>query len=258
MKSPIIFDGHALAAQKEQTLSQTVQKIPLQDRPHVAAILFAEDEGSVMYSNLKKEAAERVGITYTLHEAHIGESTEQIIEKIRRCNQDDGITGIIIQKPRRSIWQKAAQVEGGDPKAIKVAFNTWWELLTNSIDPAKDVDGLHPATFQAIKRGTWQEEGRVLPATAKAVVAVLFEAAREMGWIKHEKKQKNLGSALQNKHVAIVGKSDLLGKPLHALLQSFAENYDITVSLYGRPSLNEPALKENFYMRQMSLCLQLA
>lgn len=258
MKSPVVFNGHALAGKKELAVAQAVERLAQEARPHVAAILFTEDEGSVLYSNLKREAAERVGIQYTLHEAAISESTEQIIQIIRDCNEDPAITGIIIQKPRRSIWQKAARVEGGDPKAIKSAFNTWWELLTAQIDPAKDVDGLHPETHAAIVRGTWNEEGKVLPATAKAVVSVLFEAARELGWGTQGPKVNNasnaaytgnagnLGLALKGKHVAILGKSDLLGKPLYALLQSFAENYDITVSLYGRPELERARSQGKF------------
>jgi methylenetetrahydrofolate dehydrogenase (NADP+) / methenyltetrahydrofolate cyclohydrolase len=230
-----IFNGTQLAEKMEQNLTEKVA-LHLQSqgtKPHIAAVLFTEDEGSVLYSTLKQQAAERVGMAYSLHEVTIAQSVSEIVTKITQLNSDQAITGIIIQKPRRSIWAAANHLEG-NPKDIKAAFDTWWQLLTSQINPKKDVDGLHPETYQAIVDGTWQSKGKVLPATVKAVVSVLSEV----------KKIAQSGALLQNKkekNIVILGKSDLLGKPLYALLAHtnhvFNSEEDTKVSLWGRPEL---------------------
>lgn len=233
--SSYIFNGIQLADQIEQNLKKKVA-LHVQDQgttPHIAAVLFTEDEGSVLYSTLKQQAAERVGMEYTLHEVTIAQSVSEIVTKITQLNQDSAITGIIIQKPRRSIWATANHLEG-NAKDIKVAFDTWWQLLTSQINPKKDVDGLHPETYQAIVDGTWQTKGKVLPATVKAVVTVLNEVKKlqQSGELLQNKKQKN---------IVLLGKSDLLGKPLHALLARtnyvFDSEQETNIFLWGRAEL---------------------
>ena len=66
---------------------------------HKEAILFVEDKGSQLYTQLKSEAAERVGIAYKVYEFSIAESTSGVVKKLAELDQDLTITGIIIQKP---------------------------------------------------------------------------------------------------------------------------------------------------------------
>lgn len=243
--SSYIFNGTQLAATIELTLKdevlhqvskqQSQYGVRLQDkfRLHIAAVLFSEDEGSVLYSNLKQQAAQRVGIQYSLHKVTIAQPVAEIITKITQLNQDTSVTGIIIQKPRRSIWALANHLEG-NPKDIKAAFDTWWQLLTSQINPTKDVDGLHPETYQAIVDGTWQTKGKVLPATVKAVCTVLEQ-------VKNLQQSGELTQNKNKKNIVILGKSDLLGKPLHALLAHTNYVFDseqvAKVSLWGSAEL---------------------
>lgn len=230
-----IFNGTLLAEEIEKNLKNKVQ-VHLErqgKKPHIAALLFSEDEGSVLYSTLKQQAAERVGMEYSLHQVTISQAVSEIVTKITQLNEDQTVTGIIIQKPRRSIWAAANHLEG-NPKDIKAAYDTWWQLLTCQINPKKDVDGLHPETYQAIVDGTWKEKNKVLPATVKAVVSVLNQV----------KKLQQDNVLLQNEkliNIVIVGKSDLLGKPLHALLAHtnyvFNSEQETNVSLWGQAEL---------------------
>lgn len=240
-----IFDGHTFAAIKEAQLSKrlfdlrsmqtahsgAVQQVGKQAPPKIVAFLFTDDPASVTYSSRKHEAAARIGITYELHYITVVHSIASIQEQIQIANQDPSVTGIIIQKPRRSIWQESSRVDG-NAKHIKAAFDIWWELLVSTIDPQKDVDGLHPDTFAAIQAGDWQEKGKVLPATAKAVCWVILEAM-ETTFDQDTFLDTQLGLVLKDKAVAIIGRSDLLGKPLHALLSGIG----VTTELLGKAGL---------------------
>lgn len=232
-----IFNGLTTAAQREKALTDRVIELKAANpdfAPHVAAVLFSEDAGSVLYSSLKQDAAARIGITYTLHQVNITDSTQSIIDLIEKSNADPSVTGIIIQKPRRSIWKVAARVEG-EEKDIRGAYNAWWELLTSRIDPKKDVDGLHPDTFKAIQDGTWQQQGKVLPATVKAVCVALADAASVLGW-----------QTYLDKKIYILGKSDLLGKPIAALLANQGAKQGIAVCLFGKAELERNRVQGKF------------
>jgi len=232
-----IFNGLTTAAQREKALTARVSELKAANpdfAPHVAAVLFSEDAGSVLYSSLKQDAAARIGITYTLHQVNITDSIQSIIDLIEKSNADPSVTGIIIQKPRRSIWKVAARVEG-EEKDTRGAYNAWWELLTSRIDPKKDVDGLHPDTFKAIQDGTWQQQGKVLPATVKAVCVALADAASVLGW-----------QTYLDKKIYILGKSDLLGKPIAALLANQGAKQGIAVYLFGKAELERNRVQGKF------------
>ena len=77
----IIFDGNEFAAIKEQQIKSKLQNPKFKNqRLKIAAILFTEDAGSRLYSGLKKEAAERVGITYELYEFSLNSSVTSITQ----------------------------------------------------------------------------------------------------------------------------------------------------------------------------------
>jgi methylenetetrahydrofolate dehydrogenase (NADP+)/methenyltetrahydrofolate cyclohydrolase len=188
-----IFDGYAVAKVKEKELTDRVAKLPPQARPKVAALLFTEDQGSVLYTRLKREAAERVGIGYQVFTFSMRDAVEEILAKIAELNADSQTTGIIIQKPWRVTWMN---VVGGEVTADD--FQTWWHTLTKTIELHKDVDGLHPQTLAAIKDGSWKTKHLVLPATAKAVLSILAESP----------------DVTPTSRIVILGKSDILGRPL--------------------------------------------
>ncbi|MFZ1721275.1 MAG: tetrahydrofolate dehydrogenase/cyclohydrolase catalytic domain-containing protein, partial [Microgenomates group bacterium] len=103
-----IFDGVYTAAQKEKTIAEKVKKLSELDvHLTIAAILFKEDAGSLLYTDLKREAAKRVGITYLVEHFSLNDDPKSIIKKIKSLNKNPAITGIIIQKPSRKIWISA-------------------------------------------------------------------------------------------------------------------------------------------------------
>ena len=211
----IIFDGYQAAQALEQSLPPRVAQLAAKGiQLRIAAILFAEDAGSVLYTRLKKEAAERIGIGYEIYTFSMTDAVDKVLDQIRTLNQNPAVTGIIIQKPGKSRWLEivAAPHTAQD-------FQNWWSTLVTTLDIHKDVDGLHPQTLTAIQNNTWQSEGKVLPATAKAVISILTQA-----------------DLLQpDKKVIILGKSDILGKPLFYYLQ----NQNINVEMIGSKELTE-------------------
>src|SRR5579859_532546 len=210
-----IFDGYTFAKEKEIILQQRVTELHQRGIfPKIAAILFREDSGSQLYTRLKKEAAERVGIGYEVFEFSMRDEVEGVAAKIQEVCADATVTGLIVQKPARVVWEKVTN---------KKNFGEWWLSLVSAIDPAKDVDGLSQETLAAIQRGTWKQESKVIPATAKAVLEILKVAAEKTGL------------QLSQATIIILGKSDLLGKPLFFELS----NQKMNVELLGRKELVE-------------------
>lgn len=253
----ILFSTATLVKQKEFALAKKVADLQ-KDGKHitVAAVLFTEDAGSVLYTNKKREAAERVGMNYQVYEFSMIDPLEKILQKIQELNNDPTVTGIIIQKPWRSKWQEVTanlsiSHESSDqgklittdksnqfiytPNAptsftedlttIKpISFDSWWHTLTSALSESKDVDGLHPNTLESIKRNTWRKENRVLPATCKAVLEIM-----ELAFL-----QTN--TPRQSSKIAIIGKSELLGIPLQAELRNL--HFD-SVRMLGRRELKQ-------------------
>lgn len=246
--SATILDGYQLAEQHRQALEPQVEALLKQGKKlAIGAILFQEDAGSTLYTELKREMARSLGIGYQVESYSVLDDIQQVLQKIRELNQDPAITGIIIQKPWRKTWLKAHNLKG---KQGREQFSAWWSQLVAALDPNKDVDGLHPDTLKAIQAGTWQQQGKVLPATCRGVLALLEQTCqtRQLFVYLRENKLKTV----------ILGKSDLLGQPLFALLQSnkcssemigsselkqrieqkmFLQDADIIVSATGRAGL---------------------
>lgn len=214
----IIYDGTTRAAEIElQVRRDTAALFKQGVEITVAAILFTEDSGSRLYTRLKGEAAARSGISYRVYEFSLSDSIEAVQAKIAQLNADTTITGIIIQKPWRKTWQKFQN--GNQLKS----YTAWWSALVSKLDIKKDVDGLHPQSLLAIRAGTWQEEGRVLPATARAVLTILDDLSAQT----HK--------SLTTYNITIIGKSDLLGTPLFFELQ----RRGVECELIGRAGLQE-------------------
>lgn len=218
-----IFDGKKLAAEREEEVHQQVTALRKQGVAiKVAAVLYEEDAGSQLYTRLKAEAAARVGIEYTVATFSIADGVVPVVAHVTKLNQDPTVTGIIIQKPWRKTWQTASSVQG-PAKAVRQAFESWWRYQTTQISLEKDVDGLHPTTLTAVAEGSWKAEGKVLPATAAAVLTIL------------KTKQPQLITDARSKTAVILGKSDILGQPLFYLLQQLG----FTVQLLGSKDVRQ-------------------
>ncbi len=136
-----IIDGKALALNHEQALQLKITTLKI--KPHVVSILVGDNPSSVLYSGMKKQKAESLGLSFTLK--HFSENIpfEQVAEEIKDLNNNPEITGIMIQLPLPKSFL-------GDHKPMD---------LVDLILPEKDVDGL-------------TSKGPVLPATIRGILSI--------------------------------------------------------------------------------------
>ena len=155
--------------------------------PILCVITIGENEASKVYVNSKKKACEYVGMSF-LHISYDEKTSEkEIINKIEELNKDESINGIIIQLP------------------IPKKYNQ--EKLINTIDPNKDVDGL---TF--INQGKlFNNSDSIIPCTPKGIMEIF-------NYYKID---------LTSKNVVIVGRSNLVSKPL--LIECLKKNATVTM-----------------------------
>jgi len=150
----MIFDGREYAKELEQKLISDVAK--LDKNPKIVSILVGDDPASVLYTKLKKQAAERVGIDF-----EIGHDLGKIVE----IGEREDVTGVMVQLP----------IPGLQGQALK-------DVLA-MIPLNKDVDGLR-----------WEESG-IMPATVKAVISILNKLAEQGNPDLFEKKFVVVGSS---------------------------------------------------------------
>lgn len=189
----ILFDGIAEAARLEAQLKEQVARV--KGALRITAILFTEDSGSRIYTQLKREAAERVGMEYVVEQFSLTDESARVVAAIDRSNRDWQVTGIIVQKPAKSTWMRCTG-------RSEMEYQIWWQTIMGAVVVAKDVDGLHP------------DQKELLPATCLAVLHVLDVA-------KHELSVDSLGKTV------ILGATDLVGVPLHQVLQKRGEESEL-------------------------------
>lgn len=214
--------------QKENELIKAVAQLDTAIR--VKTFTFKEDQGSVLYTRLKSEVAKKIGISYEAVECSIKDSSKEIVEQIFNASSDQQVTGVMVQKPAKSVFAQ---------NFPDINFNEWWGNLTDAIDPKKDVDCLTKKNLIALSSG----EKVIMPATVKAVISILEHAQQELHIAQNEWKEKR---------VAIIGRSDIVGKPLSWVLKdkfdylelfgrenipNDLKDYDIVVSAAGKPNL---------------------
>jgi methylenetetrahydrofolate dehydrogenase (NADP+)/methenyltetrahydrofolate cyclohydrolase len=146
--------------------------------PGLATVLVGEDPASAIYVRRKREACEEVGIRSIHHEPDASVPQEALLELVRELNESDEVDGILVQLP----------LPGGIDADAIVA----------TIDPAKDVDGLTPTSAGLLARG----EPGLVPCTPRGVMELIASA----------------GVDPSGKEAVIVGRSNLVGRPLHSLL----------------------------------------
>lgn len=214
-----VFDGYAKALERELQLAEVVRSVSNTrgKKLQIKAVLFSEDAGSRLYTRLKIAAAQRVGIDYAATEFSLQDEPSRVVAFLQELAKDDQTTGVIVQKPWRQTWLQL-QKNTSDTQD----FSTWWSEITAAIDPKQDVDGLSPVTLQTILAGNWLESGHVLPATCKAVLTIVDEA------------EAKANCKLESARVVIVGRSQLLGIPLAAVLRQ----KNVSCDLLGKSDFN--------------------
>ena len=193
-----IIDGKALAKKLCDSIARHVEVL-IEDHkilPGLAVVLVGDDPASVIYVNKKKEAAEKVGLRSFIHHLPKNTSQDEILKLVQSLNQQKKVNGILIQLPL--------------PKQIDEA------TVLKAIDPAKDVDGLHIENIGRLVSGM---PGPV-PCTPLGCLLLIKEV------------EKNLTGL----HAVIVGRSNLVGKPVAQLL--LRENCTVTMCHSRTPQLS--------------------
>jgi methylenetetrahydrofolate dehydrogenase (NADP+) / methenyltetrahydrofolate cyclohydrolase len=176
----MIIDGKAVAAEVRARVAGEVAAF-VEDhgvRPGLATVLVGDDPASHVYVRNKRRASEDVGIASIHHELPDSASQDELAELLTSLNEDDAVSGILLQLPVPS------QIDGN--------------AMTSLIDPLKDVDGLTPLSAGRLFQGL---EGLV-PCTPAGVMELLRVA----------------GAELQGAEAVVIGRSKLVGKPVAALL----------------------------------------
>lgn len=199
----IRFDGKSFAARQEQLLAQQVEELrSVGKKVVVHTFTFKEDAGSELYTKLKQQAAERIGIDYLPTPVSCADPTSQILELIQASSTNSDVTGVMVQKPSKHVWMEQM---GNDD----IAFANWWESLCTAIDPRKDVDCLTKTNLNAIDDATKDNIPSLLPATVAACLEILSQAQRQL---------QIEDAEWSNKHILVIGRSAIVGKPLSKLL----------------------------------------
>jgi methylenetetrahydrofolate dehydrogenase (NADP+)/methenyltetrahydrofolate cyclohydrolase len=185
-----ILDGRALSKRIRQGLAERVAALRAAGRrpPGLAVVLVGEDPASQVYVGSKVKQTQAVGMLSVEHRLPASTSEADLLALVEALNRDDAVDGILVQLPL------PAHID-----AEKV-------LLT--VDPAKDVDGFHPVNAGRLAVGA---KGLV-PCTPRGCLALLKEARRDLAGL----------------HAVVVGRSNIVGKPVAQLL--LQENCTVTIA----------------------------
>ena len=185
-----LIDGKKVSEAIKQQIAAEVEQIKARGEkvPHLAAILVGNDGGSVTYVNNKVKACEQCGFVSTLKTFDENISEETLLKTVEEFNNNDDIDGFIVQLPL--------------PKHIDS------QKVIETINPNKDVDGFHPMNVGKMMIG--------LPCFKSATPAGILELL----------KFYNIETA--GKHCVIIGRSNIVGKPMSVLLSQ--KGWDCTVT----------------------------
>ena len=202
-----ILDGKIVSqAVKDTVKEKTAQlKISGKKAPHLAAILVGADGASETYVASKVKNCEEVGFKSTLIRLDASISEDTLVEAIEKLNDDADVDGILVQLPL--------------PKQISE------ERIINLIDPGKDVDGFHPVSVGKMVQGL----STFIPATPYGILLML----------EHYKIDT------KGKHAVIIGRSNIVGRPISILLNrnTYPGNCTVTVCHSHTSNLKELCLQ---------------
>ncbi|ELZ14798.1 bifunctional 5,10-methylene-tetrahydrofolate dehydrogenase/ 5,10-methylene-tetrahydrofolate cyclohydrolase [Natrinema thermotolerans DSM 11552] len=187
-----IIDGNAVASEIRDELTESIERLADADaRPGLATVLMGDDPASQTYVNMKQRDCEEVGIESHHVDVDGDAPPEELFDTIADLNENDDVHGYIVQAP--------------------VPDHVDYRNVIRRVDPAKDVDGFHPENVGRLVAG----DARFRPCTPHGVQKLLESA----------------GVDTEGKDVTIVGRSDIVGKPLANLLIQKAEDGNATVTV---------------------------
>jgi len=187
-----LLDGKKLSEEIQQELTQRISELKGGGKniPHLAAVLVGNDGASETYVASKVKACEKIGIGSTLIRKDASVRHEELLSIVKQLNDDPNVSGILVQLPL--------------PKHVDE------EKITYAIAPKKDVDGFHPVNVGRMVKGLPCH----LPATPYGILLLL------------EKYQV----PTEGKHCVVIGRSDIVGKPMSILMSrnSYPGNCTVT------------------------------
>lgn len=188
-----IIDGKAIAEKIKGEIARQVEQMLKRGMraPHLAAILVGDDGASMTYVGHKEKACAQVGFKSTVYRLDKHTTQKELLSLIAGINDDDSIDGLIVQLPLP---------EGLDEQSV-----------INAISADKDVDGFHPFNTGKMMLGL----PTFLPATPYGIMTLLKESNIET----------------KGKHCVIIGRSNIVGKPMANLLSAKGDGADCTVTL---------------------------
>lgn len=202
-----LIDGKKTANDIKLEIAQEVKEMVARGEraPHLAAILVGHDGGSETYVANKVKACEMCGFESSLLRFDENITEEQLLAEIKKLNEDDTVDGFIIQLPL--------------PRHIDE------QRVTEAIDPNKDVDGFHPVNVGRMSIG--------LPCFKSATPSGIIDLL------------ERYDIETQGKHAVVIGRSNIVGKPVATLLMQKAKpgNCTVTVCHSATPDIKQLTLQ---------------
>ncbi len=193
-----VINGTALAQQIVLRLKEKLHQQHQGRPPGLATILVGDDKASAIYVSNKRKRAEEIGIKSFHFQLAADSSQAEVVALIQSLNSNDDVDAILVQLP---LPRHLAERD-----------------VIDMIDPEKDADGIHPLNLGYLMRG----DPRVLPCTPHGIMYLI----------------KSVDFPIAGKHAVIVGRSNIVGKPMaHLLLQD-----DATVTICHSRTADLPAI----------------
>ena len=177
----IVVDGLALANQLRDEMAREIEELKQAGHrpPQLTVVLVGDDPASRSYIKGKQRACARIGADSAEYLLPESTSQKELIDLLDKLNRDDAVDGILVQLPL--------------PKQILP------EVIAEVVDPAKDADALHPLNFGRLLLGT----AKLVSCTPLGVMAIL----------------ERHGVEIAGAHAVVIGRSNIVGKPISILLQ---------------------------------------
>ncbi|HCX0306736.1 TPA: bifunctional methylenetetrahydrofolate dehydrogenase/methenyltetrahydrofolate cyclohydrolase FolD [Staphylococcus aureus] len=210
-----ILDGKQIAKDYRQGLQDQVEALKEKGfTPKLSVILVGNDGASQSYVRSKKKAAEKIGMISEIVHLEETATEEEVLNELNRLNNDDSVSGILVQVPL--------------PKQVSE------QKILEAINPDKDVDGFHPINIGKLHI----DEQTFVPCTPLGIMEIL----------------KHADIDLEGKNAVVIGRSHIVGQPVSKLLlqknasvtilhsrskdmASYLKDADVIVSAVGKPGL---------------------
>ncbi|WP_234770795.1 bifunctional methylenetetrahydrofolate dehydrogenase/methenyltetrahydrofolate cyclohydrolase FolD [Staphylococcus aureus] len=210
-----ILDGKQIAKDYRQRLQDQVEALKEKGfTPKLSVILVGNDGASQSYVRSKKKAAEKIGMISEIVHLEETATEEEVLNELNRLNNDDSVSGILVQVPL--------------PKQVSE------QKILEAINPEKDVDGFHPINIGKL----YIDEQTFVPCTPLGIMEIL----------------KHADIDLEGKNAVVIGRSHIVGQPVSKLLlqknasvtilhsrskdmASYLKDADVIVSAVGKPGL---------------------